>query len=68
MHEGWSHYIELTYSIGALVENGSAVHYTEMLVVSDDEEAPGTQARFCYPKFPIIPFVLIIEAGRMVIY
>ena len=42
--EGWNSYIESTYGIGESVEDSSAVHNTETLVVSDDEEAPGAQA------------------------
>ena len=45
--EGWSSYIESTYGTEESVEGSRAVHDTETLVVSDDEEAPGAQARFC---------------------
>ena len=44
---GWSCYIESTYGTEESVEDTSAVHDTETLVVSDDNEAPGAQARFC---------------------
>ena len=47
VHEGWSRYIQSTYGIGESVEDSSAVQDTETLVVSDDEEARGAQARFC---------------------
>ena len=46
VREGWSRCIESTYGIGELVEDSSAVHDKEIMVVSDDEEAPGAQARF----------------------
>ena len=32
---------------GESVEGSSAVHGTGTLVVSDDEKAPGAEARFC---------------------
>ena len=47
VREGWSCYIESTYGTGESV-GSSAVHDTETLVDSDDVEAPGAQARFCY--------------------
>ena len=39
--------LQFTYGIGDSVEESSAMYDSEMLVVSDDEEAPGSQARFC---------------------
>ena len=47
VREGWSRYIQSTYGIGESVEDSSAVQDKETLVVSDDEEARGAQARFC---------------------
>ena len=45
--KGWSSYIQSAYGIGESVEDSSAVQDTETLVISDDEEARGAQARFC---------------------
>ena len=47
VREGWSRYIQSTYGIGESVEDSGAVQGTETLVVSDDEEARGAQAKFC---------------------
>ena len=40
VRKGWSSHIESIYGTGESVEDSSAVHDTETLVISDHEEAP----------------------------
>ena len=67
VREGWSSYIESTYGTGQSVKGSSAVHNTETLVGSHDEEAPSAQQDFAknfnhpnYIDYTIILIILII--------